>query len=162
MPWKVLKRSCKKSDGKTGTYVIVKIKRGGRTEQSSCHTSKKKAQGGVRARHANEGKMKITRTQLRSIIKEVLENIQENSDPSATEFELYSDLSGITKQLDEFSSKLNVAMGLTATATKQSQLSDEVYETIRSAIFGLNDARIKMARAIGQDPAPDLAPVRER
>ena len=104
--------------------------------------------------------MKITRNQLRSIIKEELENIQENSDPSVTEFELYSDLSGITKQLDEFSSKLNVAMGLTTAATKQSQLSDEVYETIRSAIFGLNDARIKMARAIGQDPAPELAPVR--
>ena len=160
MPWKVIKRPCKKSDGKTGKYVIVKIKRGGGTEQSSCHTSKKKAQGGVRARHANEGKMKITKAQLRRIIKEELENIQENSDPSVTEFELYSDLSGITKQLDEFSSKLNVAMGLTTAATKQSQLSDEVYETIRSAIFGLNDARIKMARAIGQDPAPELAPVR--
>ena len=104
--------------------------------------------------------MKITKRQLRRIIKEELENIQEESDPAVTEFELYSDLLEITKRLDEFSRKLNVAMGLTAAATKQSQLSDEVYEAIRSAIFKLNDARIKMALAIGQDPAPELAPVR--
>ena len=117
-------------------------------------TSKKKSK--------NEARVKITKSQLKQIIKEEIKNIVEESDAAVTEFELYSDLLEITKQLDEFSSKLNVAMGLTATATKQSQLSDEVYETIRSAIFGLNDARIKMARAIGQDPAPDLAPVRER
>ena len=89
-----------------------------------------------------------------------IEKIEEESDPAVTEFELYSDLLEITKQLDEFSSNLNVAMGLTASATKQSQLPDEVYETIRSAIRGLDDARIKMAQAIGQDPAPELAPVR--
>ena len=51
-------------------------------------------------------------------------------------------------------------MGLTASATKQSQLPDEVYETIQSAILGLDKARIDMAKAIGQDPAPELAPVR--
>ena len=72
MPWKVLKRPCKQSDGKSGKYVIVKIKRDGGTEQSSCHTSEKKAQGGVRARHANEGKMRITKKQLRRIIREEL------------------------------------------------------------------------------------------
>ena len=98
-------------------------------------------------------KIKITKSQPRRIIKE-------ESDPAVTEFKFYSDLLEITKQLDEFNSKLNVAMGLTAAATKQLQLSDEVYETIRSAIFKLNDARIKMAQAIGQDPAPELAPVR--
>jgi hypothetical protein len=104
--------------------------------------------------------MKITKSQLKQIIKEEIKNIVEESDAAVTEFELYSDLLEITKQLDEFSSKLNVSMGLTAAATKQSQLSDEVYGMIRSAIRGLDDARIKMAQAIGQDPAPELAPVR--
>ena len=75
MPWKIIKRPCKKSDGKTGKYAIVKIKRGGGTEQSSCHTSKKKAQGGVRARHANEGKMKITKRKLKQLIREELEAV---------------------------------------------------------------------------------------
>ena len=92
--------------------------------------------------------------------KEEIKNIIEESDAAVTEYELYSDLLEITKQLDEFNSKLNVSMGLTAAATKQSQLSDEVYGMIRSAIRGLDDARIKMAQAIGQDPAPELAPVR--
>ena len=104
--------------------------------------------------------MKLTKARLRQIIKEEIEKIEEESDPAVTEFELYSDLLEITKQLDEFSANLNVAMGLTTSATKQSELSDEVHETIRSAIRGLDDARIKMAQAIGQDPAPELAPVR--
>jgi methionine synthase II (cobalamin-independent) len=104
--------------------------------------------------------MKLTKARLQQIIREEIEKIEEESDPAVTEFELYSDLLEITKQLDEFSSNLNVAMGLTASATKQSQLPDEVYETIRSAIRGLDDARIKMAQAIGQDPAPELAQVR--
>ena len=107
-----------------------------------------------------ENKMKLTKTKLKQIIKEELENILEESDAAVTEFELYSDLLEITKQLGEFNSKLNVSMGLTAAATKQSQLSDEVYEMIRRAIRGLDDARIEMAQAIGQDPAPELAPVR--
>ena len=107
-----------------------------------------------------ENKMKLSKTKLQQIIKEEIENILEESDAAVTEFELYSDLLEITKQLGEFNSKLNVSMGLTAAATKQSQLSDEVYEMIRRAIRGLDDARIKMAQAIGQDPAPELAPVR--
>ena len=104
--------------------------------------------------------MQITNESLRQIIKEEIKNILEEGDAAVTEYELYSDLLEITKQLDEFNSKLNVSMGLTAAATKQSQLPDEVYETIRRAIRGLDDARIKMAQAIGQDPAPELAPVR--
>ena len=99
MPWKILKRPCKKSDGKTGTYVIVKIKRGGGTEQSSCHTSKKKAQGGVRARHANEGKMKITRTQLRSIIKEEKQKLQEQT-RGPSEAQIEDAVSGIERELN--------------------------------------------------------------
>jgi len=107
-----------------------------------------------------ENNMKLSKTKLKQIIKEEIKNIIEESDAAVTEYELYSDLLEITKQLDEFNSKLNVSMGLTAAATKQSQLSDEVYGMIRSAIRGLDDARIKMAQAIGQDPAPELASVR--
>ena len=80
--------------------------------------------------------MRINKETLKQLIREEIENIQEESDPVATDFELYSDLLEITKQLDEFSANLNVAMGLTTSATKQSELSDEVHETIRSAIFG--------------------------
>jgi hypothetical protein len=105
--------------------------------------------------------MRINKETLKQLIREEIENIQEESDPVATDFELYSDLLEITKQLDEFSANLNVAMGLTTSATKQSELSDEVHETIRSAIFGLDNARIKMAQSIGQDPYPELAPVRQ-
>ena len=76
MPWKNLKRDCKQSDGKKGNHVVVKIKSDGETEQESCHTSKEKASSAIRARYAsekNEGKiMKITRRQLRQIIKEEL------------------------------------------------------------------------------------------
>ena len=79
MPWKVLKRPCKQSDGTSGTYVIVKVKSGGRTEQSSCHTSKEKAQGAVRARYANEGKMRLTRRQLRRIMKEEISLLREGN-----------------------------------------------------------------------------------
>ena len=98
MPWKILKRPCKKSDGKTGKYVIVKIKRGGGTEQSSCHTSKKKAQGGVRARHANEGKMKITKNQLRRIIKEERAKLNEQFDGSMMDLEDYQRLENLLQR----------------------------------------------------------------
>ena len=55
MPWKVIDRDCKqKSTGKTGSHVVVKKKRGGKTEQESCHTSEEKASAALRARYANE------------------------------------------------------------------------------------------------------------
>ena len=112
---------------------------------------------------ATEGfKMKLTKAALKQIIKEEItaRNIQESRSAVATEFELYSEFLAITQQLQEFKDNLDFAMGLTADASRESELSDEVYETIRSAIRGLDDARIKMAQAIGQDPAPELAPVR--
>lgn len=90
MPWKVLKRNCKQADGTKGTYVIVKVKAKGKTEQSSCHTSKAKAQGGVRARYASEGKeMKITKKQLQQIIREERAKISEAA-PSALGMQIFS------------------------------------------------------------------------
>ena len=77
--------------------------------------------------------MKLTKARLQQIIKEEIEKIEEESDPAVTEFELYSDLLEITKQLDEFSSNLNVAMGLTASATKQSQLGRSAAKIMRKS-----------------------------
>ena len=107
------------------------------------------------------GKMKITKAQLKQIIKEELEEVASKRAEPATEYELYSEFLAITKQLQEFKDNLDFAMGLTASATRQSQLSDEVYEMIRKASFALDTARTKFAQEIGQDPAPELKPVRD-
>ena len=84
MPWKVRKRKCRQGDGDKGKYVVVKVKRGGGTKQSSCHTSKKRAQAATRARYASaygESVMKITAGQLRQIIREELTQVlREHSD----------------------------------------------------------------------------------
>ena len=106
--------------------------------------------------------MKITKAQLKQIIKEELEEVASNRAEPATEYELYSEFLAVTRQLQEFRDNLDFAMGLTASATRQSQLSDEVYEMIQRASFALNDARTKFAQEIGQDPAPELRPVREK
>ena len=82
MPWKVRKRKCRQGDGDKGKYVVVKVKRGGGTKQSSCHTSKKRAQAATRARYASaygESVMKITAGQLRQIIKEELTALSERA-----------------------------------------------------------------------------------
>lgn len=82
MPWKVVKRNCKQADGSKGTYVVVKEKSGGGTEQESCHTSEDKADAAVRARYASKNElserieknmMKLTRRKLRILIMEEVE-----------------------------------------------------------------------------------------
>ena len=45
------------------------MKGGGGTEQESCHTSKDKAEGGLRARYANES---AVRKMIRDVLSEVL------------------------------------------------------------------------------------------
>ena len=69
MPWKVMKRDCKQADGASGSYVVLKMKGGGGTEQESCHTRKDKAEGGLRARYANES---AVRKMIRDVLSEVL------------------------------------------------------------------------------------------
>lgn len=106
--------------------------------------------------------MKITKAQLKKLIKEELEKTMgEGRDLAATDFELYGQLLDLTKNLQEFKDNLDYAMGLTAASIKQSQLSDKVYEMIRKASFDLDTARTKFAQEIGQDPAPELKPVRD-
>ena len=89
MPWKPVKRNCKqKSTGKTGKYVVVKVKRGGGTEQESCHTSKEKAQAAIRARYANETDVnedEILREYVRRILTESV-SLEINGMPVAVEY----------------------------------------------------------------------------
>ena len=79
MPYDIRKRNCKQADGKKGKYVVVKKKSKGRTEQESCHTSKKKAKGAVRARYAsesNEGEtVKVTLEELKQLISEAMAEV---------------------------------------------------------------------------------------
>ena len=106
--------------------------------------------------------MKITRSQLHSIIKEELENVMDKDrDLPDTDYELYGQLLALTKELQGFKDNLDYAMGRTASSFKTSKLKDKTFKAIQSAIFGLNDARIKFAQEIGEDPAPELAMVRE-
>jgi hypothetical protein len=80
MPWKVRKRKCRQGDGDKGKYVVVKVKRGGGTEQSSCHTTKNLAKRATRARYASaygESVMKITAEKLRQIIREEAQKLVE-------------------------------------------------------------------------------------
>lgn len=89
MPWKPIARKCKqKSTGKSGTHVVVKIKKGGGTEQESCHTSKEKAQAAIRARHANEtdvSEEEMLREYVRNILAETV-SFEINGIPVSTEY----------------------------------------------------------------------------
>ena len=109
MPWKVRKRKCRQGDGDKGKYVVVKVKRGGGTKQSSCHTSKKRAQAATRARYASaygESVMKITAGQLRQIIKEELTQVLTEAD-SDGDGELSPDeLRDLADKLDDGSDEL--------------------------------------------------------
>ena len=109
MPWKVRKRKCRQGDGDKGKYVVVKVKRGGGTEQSSCHTTKNLAKRATRARYASaygESVMKITAGQLRQIIKEELTQVLTEAD-SDGDGELSADeLRDLANKLDDGSDEL--------------------------------------------------------
>jgi hypothetical protein len=78
VPWDVVKRKCKQSSGKSGSYAVVK-KKGDSTEQTSCHTSKEKAEGSVSARGMNEDDDDVQETSLRALrnlIREELRNLR--------------------------------------------------------------------------------------
>ena len=82
MPYDIRKRSCKQADGKKGKYVVVKKKSKGKTEQESCHTSKDKAKGAVRARYASEANESIGLkvSDLRQIIEQEVNTIERMSE----------------------------------------------------------------------------------
>lgn len=77
MPWDVVKRKCKQSSGKSGNYAVVK-KKGGSSKQSSCHTSKEKAEGSVSARgmHEDDDVQEAALRALRNLIREELRKMR--------------------------------------------------------------------------------------
>ncbi len=67
--------------------------------------------------------MKITKAQLKKLIKEELEKTMgEDRDLAATDFELYGQLLDLTKNLQGFKDNLDYAMGLTASSFKTSKI----------------------------------------
>ena len=100
------------------------------------------------------GKMKITKAQLKQIIKEELEEVASNRAEPATEYELYSEFLAVTRQLQEFKDNLDFAMGLTASATRQSQLSDEVYENDTKSIICSGHSQNKVCTRDRTRPSP--------
>jgi hypothetical protein len=83
MPYRIIKQDCRQSDDKKGTYVLQK-KEKGKWHKVSCHTSEEKAKSSMRARGINEkyGRdnykiMKLSKRQLRRIIKEEKAKLQE-------------------------------------------------------------------------------------
>ena len=94
MPYKTVKQDCKRSDGRSGKYVLkVKPKPGkykGRKRDSKgfvrigCHTSKDavtKQRAAIEAPPREGVSMKITAGQLRQIIKEELGSLNEQQIP---------------------------------------------------------------------------------
>jgi hypothetical protein len=118
MPWRVVKRDCKQADGKSGSYVVLKVKGDDSTEQSSCHTSKEKAQGSVAARKMSEGrKMKITKRQLRMLIKEEINRLYESAttDMRVVKNNLVADLSDTLDRIGRMNLGENFEMSVTKT-----------------------------------------------
>ena len=71
MPYKVKKQKCKQADGDSGSYVVQK-KKSGKWKKSSCHTSKEKAQGAVRARYASEKGASESTDLIKEFIRSVI------------------------------------------------------------------------------------------
>jgi hypothetical protein len=74
VPLKPIKRKCKKSDGKRGKAVVVKVSKKGKktkTKQRSCHSSLRLAKAAIRAYYANKneaGKVSVNKEQLHEMI----------------------------------------------------------------------------------------------
>lgn len=84
MPYTIRKQKCKQSSGKSGSYVLsYKDKKG--KKHRACHTSRKRARGQIAAIEAEgvEGdNMKIKLSELRSFIREAIEEMKLQSAPS--------------------------------------------------------------------------------
>lgn len=71
VPLKPIERDCKKADDTSGKAVVLKVKRGGKTEQRSCHSSLEKAKAAIRAYYANKNEtnnVSVNNKQLHEII----------------------------------------------------------------------------------------------
>ena len=134
MPYKVRKRDCNQEDGDEGKYVIVKVKRSGKEEKKSCHTTKQLAQAATRAPYASEygeSVMKITAGDLRSIIKEELALLNEQSVPLDMVERLNTAMSSIAEYVMDKYEEDDAGEGISAT---ESILQDEIAGFIKSLI----------------------------
>ena len=119
--------------------------------------------------------MKLTKARLQQIIREEVAAVREgNKIPSSfdipardfefdkprkgpmTEYELYAHFSPIVKRLQAFVDDMDYAAGLTTSNTNTLELPEELQNEINRAVFKLEELRIKMAQAIGQDPHPEM------
>ena len=76
MPYKIVKRKCKQSDGDHGSYVLSYTDKKGKKHRA-CHTSKKKMQGQIAAALAERDfvseKFEAVNEQYESISKEYMD-----------------------------------------------------------------------------------------
>ena len=102
--------------------------------------------------------MKITKAQLKQLIKEELEEIERHGLDAPTEFEIYGQLSDVVEQLTQVVDNLEYAQGLSGReiggSVNMSRMSGEVSGMIVEAHRMLEDARVALAKEIGQDPQP--------
>ena len=102
--------------------------------------------------------MKITKAQLKKLIKEELKEIERHGLDAPTEFEIYGQLSDVVGQLTQVVDNLEYAQGLSGReigdSVNMSRMSDKVSGMIVKAHRMLEDARVALAKEIGQDPQP--------
>ncbi len=180
MPYKTLKQDCERSDGKSGKYVLkVKPKPGkfkGRKRDSKgfvrigCHPSKDSAakqRAAIEAPPREGVAMKITAGELRSIIKEELGLLNEQSVPLDMVERLNSAMSSIAEFVMDKYEEDDTGEGISAT---ESILQDEIAGFISSLIEAsdndpdtdndgdLDSAEIRnMIKTIGDDLEEETA-----
>ena len=102
--------------------------------------------------------MKITKAQLKKLIKEELKEIERHGLDAPTEFEIYGQLSDVVGQLTQVVDNLEYAQGLSGReiggSVNMSRMSGKVSGMIVKAHRMLEDARVALAKEIGQDPQP--------
>ncbi len=64
MPYSIVKRDCKKSDGTSGRWIVKRRDTG---RKVSCHDSRQKASGSIAARHSNESDLTLNKSDLTEI-----------------------------------------------------------------------------------------------
>ena len=96
--------------------------------------------------------MKITKAQLRKLIKEELEEIARHGQDAPTEFEIYAQINEVTSQFRQIIDNMGYATGTSGRefGVDLSQMSDEVSGMIYDAFRKLDDARVALAKEIGQ------------
>ncbi len=104
--------------------------------------------------------MKITKSQLKKIIKEELSTLHEVEEPE-TDFEIYSMLLALDKQAQLLEEALERGLGLYAEFDQRTlTMSDNAANKIYAAKRAIRDARQALSKEIGQDPHPELRSVR--